>query len=74
MYKKAMSQSSSSLSVFLHMLYHLKLGGVPLKQQKPVLICLYSEEESAVQIILRSFEIFLKKELQNVAKQPYSNV
>ena len=42
-----------------------------MKPQDLVLICLYSEEECAAGIILRSFDIFLKKELQNVAKHPY---
>ena len=45
-----------------------------MKPQEPVLICLYSEEESAAEITLRSFDIFLKKELQNVAKPPYPTV
>ena len=45
-----------------------------MKPQEPVLICLYSEEKRADEIILRSFDIFLKRELQNVAKPPYSTV
>lgn len=45
-----------------------------MKPQEAVLICLYSEKENAAEIILRSFDIFLKKELQNVAKQPCSTV
>lgn len=40
-----------------------------MKTQEVVLICRYTEEEiSIVQIIQRSFDIFLRKELQNVAK------
>lgn len=69
-----MSRSSSSLLFFRHMFYHLKPGGVSLKPQEPVLICLYSEEKRADEIILRSFDIFLKRELQNVAKLLYSTV
>lgn len=53
------------------MLYHPKPGGVSLKSQESALICLYSEEKNADEIILRSFDIFLKRELQNVAKQLY---
>ena len=45
-----------------------------MKPQELVLTCLYSEEESAAGIIFRSFDFFLKKELQNVAKHPYSTV
>lgn len=45
-----------------------------MKPQEVVLICLYSEKESAAEIILHSFDIFLKKELQNVAKQLYFSV
>ena len=45
-----------------------------MKPRESALICLYAEDESAAEIILRSFYIFLKKELQNVAKQPYSTV
>lgn len=40
-----------------------------MKPQENISICYESNEESAAQIILRSFDIFLKKELQNVAKQ-----
>ena len=40
-----------------------------MKTQEIVLICRYTEEEICIaQIIWDSFEIFLKKELQNVEK------
>lgn len=52
----------------MHMLYHLKSGGVSLKTQESVLIRYDSKGESAAQIILRSFDIFLEKELKNMEK------
>ena len=40
-----------------------------MKTQEIVLICRYTKEEICIaQIIRDSFEIFLKKELQNVEK------
>lgn len=52
-----------------HIVYQFELGGVPLKTQEIVLICRYTKEEIRIaQIIMDSFEIFLKKELQNVEK------
>lgn len=40
-----------------------------MKTQEIVLICRYTKEEIRIaQIIMDSFEIFLKKELQNVEK------
>lgn len=54
---------------YLHMLYHLKSGGVPMKTQELALVCRYSEEgHDIAQIIQASFDIFLRKELQNVEK------
>lgn len=51
------------------MLYHLETGGFPMNVQSLILTCRYSEEEqTAAQIIERSFGIFLRKELQYVAK------
>ena len=42
-----------------------------MKTQELVLTCRYFEEERTIaQIIQNSFDIFLKKELQNVEKQP----
>ena len=42
-----------------------------MKPQELVLMCHYSmEEQSIAQILQSSFDIFLKKELQNVAKLP----
>ena len=59
----------------LHMFYYPKPGGVPLKVQKLVLLCRYStDERSIARIIQGSFDIFLRKELQNVKKRPCSNV
>lgn len=58
-----------------HIFYQFELGGVPLKTQEIVLICRYTKEEiSIAQIIQDSFEIFLKKELQNVEKHLYATV
>lgn len=52
-----------------HIVYQFELGGVPLKTQEIALICRYTKEEICIaQIIRDSFEIFLKKELQNVEK------
>lgn len=52
-----------------HIVYQFESGGVPLKTQEIVLICHYTKEKiSIAQIIRDSFEIFLKKELQNVEK------
>ncbi len=46
-----------------------------MKTQKLILMCRYSiEEQSIAQIIQSSFDIFLKKELQNVANLPCSTV
>lgn len=43
--------------------------------QNLILTCRYSEEEqTAAQIIERSFNTFLRKELQNVAKYPCVSV
>lgn len=40
-----------------------------MKAKELILICQYSgEEQTAAQIIERSFNTFLRKELQNVAK------
>lgn len=40
-----------------------------------MLICCYAEEKiNITQIIRTSFDIFLKKELQNVANLPYFTV
>ena len=40
-----------------------------MKTQDFILICFYSEEERNItQIIQSSFDIFIKKELQNVEK------
>ncbi|MCI9213678.1 MAG: hypothetical protein K2P37_12810 [Oscillospiraceae bacterium] len=48
-----------------HIFYYPEPGGVFLKAQKLAMTCLYSEDErSAAQIILSSFEAFLKKELR----------
>ena len=41
-----------------------------MRPKELVLICLYSEEGSAAEIVLRSFDIFVEKELQNVAERP----
>lgn len=58
-----------------HIVYQFELGGVPLKTQEIVLICRYTKEEIRIaQIIQNSFEIFLKKELQNVEKRLYATV
>ena len=52
-----------------HIVYQFELGGVPLKTQEIALLCRYTKEEICIaQIIRDSFEIFLKKELQNVEK------
>ena len=52
-----------------HIGYQFELGGVPLKTQEIISICRYAKEEIRIaQIIQNSFEIFLKKELQNVEK------
>ncbi len=46
-----------------------------MKTQEIVLICRYTEEEiSITQIIQRSFDTFLRKELQNVAKHLCASV
>ena len=46
-----------------------------MKAQKLVLLCRYStNERSIAQIIQNSFDIFLRKELQNVAKHQYASV
>lgn len=46
-----------------------------MKVQDLILTCRYSEEEqTAAQIIERSFNTFLRKELQNVAKYPCVSV
>ena len=53
----------------LHMLYHLRSGGVSLKSQNLTVICSFTEETcSLMEIIQSSFQSFLKKELQDVAK------
>ena len=40
-----------------------------MKPQELIILCHYSEEEgSIIQIIQNSFDIFLRKELQNVEK------
>jgi len=58
-----------------HIVYQFELGGVPLKTQKIMLACRYTKEEICIaQIIQDSFEIFLKKELQNVEKYLYATV
>lgn len=74
-YEKVVSLYGSSLFFFWHMLYHLETGGFPMKVQDLILTCRYSEEEqTAAQIIERSFDTFLRKELQNVAKYPCASV
>ena len=46
-----------------------------MKTREIMLICHYAKEEiSIAQIIQTSFDIFLRKELQNVAKTLCSNV
>ena len=58
-----------------HIVYQSESGGVPLKTREIMLICHYAKEEiSIAQIIQTSFDIFLRKELQNVAKTLCSNV
>lgn len=53
----------------LHMFYHPKTGGVPLNTREITLVCRYAKEEiSIAQLVQTSFDIFLRKELQNVAK------
>lgn len=44
-----------------------------MKAQKLILICRYStDEQSIAQIIQSSFDVFLKKELQNITRYPHS--
>lgn len=58
-----------------HIVYQSESGGVPLKTREIMLICHYAKEEiSIAQIIQTSFDIFLRKELQNVTKTLCSNV
>jgi len=46
-----------------------------LKTREITVICRYTKEEiSIAQIIQTSFDIFLRKELQNVAKYPCASV
>lgn len=46
-----------------------------MKTQKLALLCRYStNDQSIAQLIQSSFDTFLRKELQNVAKQSYSTV
>ena len=57
------------------MVYYPKTGGVSLKTQELALMCRYSTEgQSIAQVIQTSFDIFLRKELQNVAKHLYASV
>ena len=52
-----------------HIVYQSETGGVPLNIREITLICRYAEEKiSITQIIQTSFDIFLRKELQDVAK------
>ena len=52
-----------------HMLYHLKPGGVSVRSQSLIVTCSYTEEKrSLMEIIQSSFQTFLLKELQDVAK------
>lgn len=46
-----------------------------MEAKKLVLTCRYSvEEQTIAQILQNSFDIFLKKELQNVANPPFFTV
>lgn len=46
-----------------------------MKTREITVICRYTKEEiSIAQLIQTSFDIFLKKELQNVAKHLYASV
>ena len=46
-----------------------------MKTQELVLMCRYSTEERSIdRIIQSSFDLFLRKELQNVAKYLYASV
>lgn len=54
-----------------HIVYQSESGGVSLSTREIMLICCYAEEKiNITQIIRTSFDIFLKKELQNVANLP----
>ena len=53
-----------------HRVYHLGSGGVPLKVQGLVSISFDPGGESAAEIVLRSFGIFLEKELQDAGRPP----
>jgi len=58
-----------------HIFYQFKLGGGSMKTQELILTCRYSDEAQSIsKIIQSSFDSFLKKELQNVEKHPYSIV
>ena len=46
-----------------------------MKTREITVICCYTKEEiSIAQVIQTSFDIFLRKELQNVAKHLYASV